>query len=150
MQNSRSLDVIEVRSPCRALWDDMIGDEKRRFCAHCQKFVHNLSAMPDDEAEQLICSAAGSLCVRYARDMQTGKTITLNYAPRPITARRRGLVTVASLLAAFSIAATWTTAKLLRKPAVPPATTVITGRVVMGDIVAPPATKPSNDTNGPS
>jgi hypothetical protein len=143
MHNPRKLDIIEVKQPCPALWDEMIGDEKRRFCDHCRKFVHNLSAMPEDEAERLVCSAAGSLCVRFARDAQTGKTITLNYAPRPITARRRGLVTIASILAACSITATWATSKVLRKPAPPAPPPMVTGIMAMGDIVAPPAANPS-------
>ena len=60
---SIQLEQIRVREPCTADWDRMSGDDRVRFCEGCQSHVHNLSAMTRDEAERLVCEAAGRLCV---------------------------------------------------------------------------------------
>jgi hypothetical protein len=91
MNNRRTvLDVIEVREPCTASWESMRGDERVRFCTHCQKHVHNLSAMPRDEAERLACEQAGRLCVRFEQAPGSGAVVTLDYRPAK-PPRRRGL-----------------------------------------------------------
>lgn len=56
---------VHIAEPCDASWNEMTGDETRRFCDHCTKHVHNLSEMPRSEATQLI-SSGQNLCVRYA------------------------------------------------------------------------------------
>ena len=61
MSRTMPLEVIRVDEPCKADWDAMTGDAARRFCAGCQKHVHNLSAMPREEAERLVCESAGRL-----------------------------------------------------------------------------------------
>ncbi|OLE51144.1 MAG: hypothetical protein AUG51_24195 [Acidobacteria bacterium 13_1_20CM_3_53_8] len=48
-------------------WDQMIGDERARFCAKCQLNVYNLSGMSRREAEALISRTEGRLCVRFYR-----------------------------------------------------------------------------------
>jgi hypothetical protein len=81
-----TLDVVSVREPCPADWDEMTGDERERFCAGCGLYVHNLSAMTRTEAERLVCESAGRLCIRYEQDARGGVR-TLEYArPEP----RRG------------------------------------------------------------
>jgi hypothetical protein len=64
----------------------MSGDNGARFCAACGKHVHNLSAMPRDEAERLLCESAGSLCVRYEVGF-SGKPVTLGYEKKGRGAR---------------------------------------------------------------
>ena len=81
-----SLEQIDVPVPGPADWNAMTGDRRGRFCQHCQKTVHNLSAMSRDEAERLVCQAAGSLCVRYAVSA-TGNVMTLDY---PAISGKRG------------------------------------------------------------
>ena len=44
------LDRVRVASPCSAKWDDMVGDERERFCLSCDKQVFNISAMARAEA----------------------------------------------------------------------------------------------------
>src|SRR5262245_61842697 len=101
MSSRRALDVIQVAQPCPAAWDEMEGDHRRRFCDRCQKHVHDVSAMPQDEAERLLCESAGSLCVRFARDAESGRVITLDYRPKPTTTRRRALLKIASIVGAL-------------------------------------------------
>lgn len=56
---------IKVATPCRADWNEMVGDERVRHCAHCDKDVFNLSAMTREQAERLVIERAGDLCARY-------------------------------------------------------------------------------------
>src|SRR5258706_11446069 len=58
------LDNIRVASPCTAPWDNMVGDDRVRHCARCDKNVYNLSGMTRDEAEMLV-AGKHALCVRY-------------------------------------------------------------------------------------
>lgn len=67
MSAKLELNRIEVASPCPARWEDMTGDERSRFCQHCQKHVFNFSAMTRVEAEQLIVEKEGNLCARMYR-----------------------------------------------------------------------------------
>jgi hypothetical protein len=134
MLDRRSLDVIQVGKACDADWARMPGDRTRRFCAHCGKFVHNLSEVSADEAERLVCESAGKLCIRLTREASTGRVITLDYAPAPKTSRRRAILSIASIFAAVCGAAGLGAYKLLRKP--PPAPTL----VELGDVVIKPPT----------
>jgi len=61
------LDDIRIASPCPANWDEMYGDDRKRFCGDCKLNVYNLSGMTRDEAEALIMNAEGRLCVRIYR-----------------------------------------------------------------------------------
>ncbi|AUX26488.1 uncharacterized protein SOCEGT47_070570 [Sorangium cellulosum] len=89
------LERVRVASPCNADWDGMVGDDRVRFCDHCQKDVYNLSGMPRDEAERMIREAAGAVCVRLYRRAD-GTVLT---ADCPVGARRRRVrqVTVAAV-----------------------------------------------------
>ena len=62
-----SLDDIRIASPCKSDWNQMYGDERRRFCADCKLNVYNLSGMTRDEAERLVMNSEGRLCVRFFR-----------------------------------------------------------------------------------
>src|SRR5215210_3140703 len=59
------LQEIRVASPCEASWEQMQGDERSRFCDHCQLHVYNLSAMSAPDAAALVQEKEGRLCVRY-------------------------------------------------------------------------------------
>lgn len=59
------LSNIKIASPCRADWNEMFGDERKRFCGACQLNVYNLSGMNKDEAEKLLIESEGRLCVRF-------------------------------------------------------------------------------------
>ena len=61
------LNNIKVASPCPADWNEMYGDNRKRFCGDCKLNVYNLSGMTRDEAEALIINAEGRLCVRFYR-----------------------------------------------------------------------------------
>ena len=61
----RSLDRLEIVSPCTADWDVMIGNEQVRFCSHCNLDVTDLSTMTRSQAMRLVARSQGRVCVRY-------------------------------------------------------------------------------------
>jgi hypothetical protein len=69
------LDNLHIASPCHASWEAMSGNDKARFCKSCQKNVFNISMMTRQQAESLIHSREGNLCVRYAQ-REDGTVIT--------------------------------------------------------------------------
>src|SRR5687767_9743398 len=91
MHTPRSpLPVLEVREPCSRGWDQMRGDARARFCTHCRKTVHNLSAMPVSEADRLLCESAGDICVRFTRRPDGGvATVEYDQTAAPAGWRRR-------------------------------------------------------------
>lgn len=134
-QSSHSLSVIKIAQPCHESWDQMTGDDKSRFCAHCQKQVHDLSSMTTDAAQRLLCESAGSLCVRFQVGVQ-GTPITLDYAPAPVRRRWLWPVTTIASLAAGIIGCVVTTRPVAKPP------------VMMG-ILPPRSTMPSTPTTSP-
>ena len=62
-----SLELVSVRSPCDVPWDSMHGDDRVRHCSLCKQDVFDLSAMRREEAEALLASKQGRMCIRMAR-----------------------------------------------------------------------------------
>ena len=92
------LDRLQLNFRCPANWDDMVGDDQKRFCSHCQKHVHNLSAMTRDEAQALVTSGE-NLCIRMVR--RADGTTKVRDCPkvgdaRATTVRRVGMGVAAS------------------------------------------------------
>jgi hypothetical protein len=99
------LESITIASPCTAKWDEMIGDERARFCTHCQKDVFNLSAMPRDEAESFMRERTAEVCVRLYKRFD-GTVLTADCPVGVKRKRRRKAVAAAvggSLLAAGAL-----------------------------------------------
>jgi hypothetical protein len=65
--NTNPLNNIKIASPCPADWNQMIGDERKRFCGSCNLNVYNLSGMSQTDAESLLMNSEGRLCVRFFR-----------------------------------------------------------------------------------
>jgi ankyrin repeat protein len=68
---------INITSPCETDWDSMIGNDRIRFCGHCQLSVHNLSQMSDKQLRRLIAKSSGRLCVRYTRPVRAMQSTPL-------------------------------------------------------------------------
>lgn len=143
-----SLDVITVKSPCEVPWNEMAGDEHVRFCKHCTQNVYNISSLTRDEAETLINSAEGRVCVRYF--VRPDNTIlTADCAPireHKVSRVRRFAAKVLAMLGLTTLAALAVDAKgeplaEIRGEPIAPA------KEVMGDVcdppLPPPATKPA-------
>ena len=117
------LDHVAVAAPCNVGWDNMVGNERVRFCGQCSLNVYNLSAMPKREAEQLVSQTEGRLCVRYYR--RADGTILTKNCPIGLRALKRRLsrVASASISAALSFFAGILAATGLReRPLIPVAT----------------------------
>jgi hypothetical protein len=71
------LDNIHIASPCKADWNAMTGDERKRHCAECKLNVYNLSEMTRTEAENFLINSEGRVCVRFYRRAD-GSVITQN------------------------------------------------------------------------
>jgi len=62
--DSFSLDNLTIASPSTVDWHEMQGDNQVRFCGQCQLNVYNLSGMTRQDAETLVSSQEGRLCIR--------------------------------------------------------------------------------------
>jgi len=57
----RRLDQLQIVSPCSTDWDLMSGDEKKRFCSECDKFVYDFSRMTRRQVEAIVSIHQGRL-----------------------------------------------------------------------------------------
>ncbi len=95
------LDNIRIASPCKADWNEMYGNDRKRFCAECKLNVYNLSDMSRDQAEGFLMASEGRVCVRYFRRAD-GTVLTRNCPVGWRALKRRVSRTTA---AAFSVVA---------------------------------------------
>jgi hypothetical protein len=100
------LEQVRVASPCTASWDEMLGDDRVRFCVGCEKNVYNLSAMATADAERLLQERIGAeLCVRFYQ--RTDGTIMTEDCPVGVKKKRRKKLALAVAGAgAMALAAT--------------------------------------------
>lgn len=147
------LDSVRVASPCNASWDEMLGDDRVRFCTGCEKNVFNLSAMPREDAERLLQEKLnGELCVRFYQ--RADGTVMTQDCPVGVTKKRRKLAVLAAAGAgAMALAATSMFTRTMGKPCgvtmgeMAPIDTSIdtsngTAPVVMGSAAPPAYTAP--------
>jgi hypothetical protein len=102
------LDKVSVASPCSASWDEMEGDDRKRFCGKCEKNVYNLSAMTAEDAEALLrANESAEMCIRlYKRADGTVLTSDCPVGVRRKRVRRVAAVAIgAGALAAGAAAA---------------------------------------------
>lgn len=88
---------IRVASPCAASWDEMTGDDRVRFCAHCRMHVYNLAEFTRPEIETLVRDTGGQFCGRLFR-RRDGTLLTAN-CPVGHARLRRDLLTSVGMLA---------------------------------------------------
>lgn len=89
MSKNDLLDRIRVETPCEQDWKTMRGNDQFRFCDHCAKDVHNISAMTRKRARKLVAQSNGNLCVRYTR-LPNGRIQTIKNTLHQIT-RQTGI-----------------------------------------------------------
>ncbi len=137
------LDQVRVASPCDRDWNEMLGDDRVRYCLGCEKNVFNLSAMSREDAEQLLQERVGKdLCVRFYQ--RADGTILTEDCPVGVKRKRRKKLALAFAAAgATAMAATTlmmrTACKpMMGEPAVqqmaPSAVPTDEGHFVMGDV----------------
>jgi hypothetical protein len=94
------LDAVSIASPCSARWEEMVGDDRARFCGKCEKNVYNLSALTREEAEAVLRAKEGELCVRLYR-REDGTVLTQDC---PVGVRRKRMRVVGALALGGSFA----------------------------------------------
>jgi hypothetical protein len=94
------LQNLKVANPCPVSWREMEGGDQVRYCGHCRLNVYNLSDMSTSEAEELIRSREGRLCVRFYQ--RTDGRVMTKDCPKGLLAARaklaRSLAVMAGLL----------------------------------------------------
>jgi hypothetical protein len=89
------LDELTIAAPCKASWEEMVGDEHVRFCGQCAKNVYNLSCLPREEAEALLVAREGKMCVRLFK--RADGTVLTSDCPVGVKTRRRRRAAVAAV-----------------------------------------------------
>ena len=96
---------LTVSSPCEADWDSMAGNEEVRFCTHCDKSVHNVSAMTRKDALRFVRANAGGVCVRFY-SAPSGRTLHANEGRLHRITRRASRVAAGAFGAAVALGST--------------------------------------------
>lgn len=84
---------MRIASPCRVGWEQMMGDERVRFCRECSLHVYNIAEMTRAEAESLIAHAEGRMCARLYR--RADGTVATRDCPVGLRALRRSVARLA-------------------------------------------------------
>jgi hypothetical protein len=142
------LDDVKIATPCHARWDDMIGDDKIRFCGKCQKDVFNLSAMTRDDAETLLREKSDSMCARLYR--RTDGTVMTADCPVGVRAKRvrRLAIVVGGGMAAGMAAASFAGQRTMGAIAPCHVQSVEMGSPPMGTVAPPLTTSPAPSFTG--
>lgn len=96
---------IQIPEPCDADWDAMTPVERGRFCSDCQKKVHDLSSMPESDA-QVLLESDDDICISYLSNadgevrFQPSRVVPLHQL-----ARRASVATAAGLSLALAACA---------------------------------------------
>jgi len=88
---------LRISSPCPMSWDDLVGNDRIRYCGQCKLNVYNLAEMEPQEVEAIVRKTEGRLCGRLY--LRGDRTATLRDCPS--TARRvvlKRVVATASVL----------------------------------------------------
>ncbi|HXG64347.1 MAG TPA: carboxypeptidase-like regulatory domain-containing protein [Blastocatellia bacterium] len=96
---------LQIPIPCPADWEQMMGNERKRYCVECDKFVYNLSQMTERQAKALLAASRGNLCARFTRDPD-GSILFLAEEPPPglrLISRRASPVATAVVTAIIGL-----------------------------------------------
>lgn len=93
---------LPIPEPCCESWNDMSGDDARRFCDSCEKEVVNLSTLTRQEAAEFLRTNRNP-CVRAIYD-ESG---TVYFVPVQLRRQRQGmrklLATAAAVVASSAV-----------------------------------------------
>ena len=95
---STKIERIRIATPCPVSWEQMVGNDRVRFCEHCELNVYNLSSLSRREAEALLSSTEGRLCARLYR-RHDGTVLTEDCPVALSRLRRRIAQTAAAVFA---------------------------------------------------
>jgi hypothetical protein len=96
------IDSARIATPCPARWAEMEGDDRMRYCSLCKLNVYDVSEMTRDQADDLIRTTSGRLCMRL--HMRADGRILTRDCPVGKSAIRKRLALVIASGAAILIA----------------------------------------------
>lgn len=99
---SENLNRLVIGSECEAPWDEMQGDERRRFCSRCQRDVLDFEQLTARQIRGHIEASRGRLCARLTR--QAGRLSVLEPV-KPRALPRSWVLRRASPIAATLVSA---------------------------------------------
>jgi hypothetical protein len=94
---------VRIGFACKQRWEDMVGDDRVRACAGCDRPVFNLSEMTRAEAEAVLATRGLTPCVRFYR--RPDGTVMTSDCPTGTRPRVRLAVVASSLAAGATLAA---------------------------------------------
>ena len=110
-----SVHQLRIPSPCSVSWDSMIGNDRVRFCEHCQLTVHNVNSASPKQIKRLIARSKGRLCVNYVQPAPPKPPAPALYK----IGRRTSLIAASAFSATLSISAAVAAAPSLKSTALP-------------------------------
>ncbi len=154
-QTDAWLDDIEVSSPCSADWNEMAGDDRRRFCEQCSLHVYDFSALTRTEAAELVQGSKVTgerLCGRYrrradgtvlTRDCPVGLRVRLRRAASRVVAMVTAVFAFIGCRSGANDPVTETVDPGTSQPDSPPESPILLGEMeIMGDIALPETNAP--------
>ena len=95
--------LIEIKTPCTADWDSMIGDDRIRFCEHCNLNVNDLSQLTPKRVRRLVTKSNSRLCIRYQKRRDGSPIIKAVPAKFHNIGRRASKIAAGAFTATLSI-----------------------------------------------
>lgn len=96
---------LRVNSPCEVDWDSMVGNEEVRFCTHCEKNVHDISALTRKDAMRFVRANSGGVCVRFYT-APSGRTLHANEGKLHRITRRASKAAAGAFSVAIALSST--------------------------------------------
>lgn len=90
---------LRITSPCEVDWDSMIGNDRVRFCEHCQLTVHNIDRASRKQIKRLVARSNGRLCVNYRQPVSQKLPAPILYKIN----RRTSVIAASAFSATLSI-----------------------------------------------
>lgn len=91
---SRVLDQVSIQQQCPMSWDNMVGDDRVRFCGECQRQVWNFFEMTDLEIAEVMRANPERLCAQITKTRE-GTLVTKDHRPTQTQFRFSMLVMMA-------------------------------------------------------
>ena len=95
--------LIEIKTPCTADWDSMTGDDRIRFCEHCNLNVNDLSQLTPKRVRRLVTKSNGRLCIRYQKRPDGSPIIKAVPAKLHTIGRRASRIAAGAFTATLSL-----------------------------------------------
>jgi ankyrin repeat protein len=106
---------LRIASPCEMDWDSMLGNDRVRFCEHCQLSVHNIDFATSKQLRKLIARSRGRLCVNYRQPEVPRQPVPVLYK----IGRRTSVIAASAFSATLSISTAFAATANLKQTEIP-------------------------------